>query len=1615
MTRTTSSTTLELSTYATFKTGSPVYEKVNYENLTYDDLPIDLESPVFEVVLRDPGGRLQNLYREGDIVRIKRNGKLKFLGRINEAKPTKSEGQNYRLTGDGFYYNVLTQNRTIPRDAFKEGGRPSVWRFGRVNKLPGALDEGELIDGLLVDEIIKSLLGYKLVVQEFFDNLDAIDNISWLSSAVTDLTDARLTNAGFESAGTWQPFEYTLVNNFVTLDAATDETFDTFSNFVHWGRSNTNAYSGTYSYRFETQAANKILKGSMIGVYQDNITLESGDILYFRAKTVSGASINIKPQVMIFENNTFNHPISSKTNDGVALSQSAVGLNSGYTPFGGIFHVDQTGQFRVALVLRTEADIEESFNIHIDDAHVGHNGSFNNVILDTGYLQLQTVGVAQDDDDEDIPVYPTTGKVRSINFYHLNPNVKIPGNIEGTINTFLKGKAYVVQLPDTQLVTNGDMEAYNNTDTLPFTGTKRPVAWWRFEETSGDAINSGGASGNTLTGTATRSIVGQVGNCFNFGGTENMNCASTNGFPNGPGAAWSLAAWVRWESSGGGTSRVVMAIGDGSANRTPHLSTQNTDKWRLGTGGADIDATTGPSIGVWYHLVGTCDGVNLKLYVNGELVASGANASNNPLGTQVRVGQYPNGTSNWDGDIDEPMVFTYDLTQQQALVLYNKGRFGVPDGWTWEGDTASSQLQAPGDVGTYSHKIYSIYTGTFSRRMYRDLDVVPETGTYKLKFRAKGTGIARVFLYNLTTSSDLGDGGYTLTDSWQTFEYTRTLTAGNSYRIYAGLTDVGNAGDEVYLDEIEVYQENPLVYTPVVRVAIDDGSIWSTVPTANAVTLTCKDLDGNVLSDEDIEDGQEVTWEGSIQTADLQTSGAIRYKFRYEIELNSDTLGTTKIDYAKFDMDTQTFLREVSTMSPFVYAGSTTAPVLDTIATYQYPLELLQNATLQSKYSTFAKDFFYERINDALDSVISATIKNSTITRASMSLFVNNVAWWKLDDTALGTAVDSSGNGYNGTAGSLLLVGQNGAYSYTGRSYAFNGNTGAAGGGVLTTLTPSATNFTWTTLLKLTTATAGEILSAIPDSGTGGLRVRVVAGPKLQFVWVSDYGTETVETDSGIFTTGRWARLTLTVTERVLTVYKDGVQVYSYQFKGKLINLGQFAIGGRLTNASFTGFADDVAIFSVTATKTQVEELLTPDFETDDSNWDFRIDHTGKVYFQEHIGRYFGKSSPIKKEFSFSGGMIKLLSPKRVATDIINNLTYIAEGVGQLDTLILDGTAFIDTASVLQYGMRIGVITEKDISDVIMASNRANALLRQFSSPAVSMEAEFLDEELDQLDLGDIVYIKDASTATDGDFRIVSKTYTVDRSGEEIRVTLATKNRTLENFVGKVSSDFRAINNKNPGTYSSGLDSGIPKLVSKELVYPQVINIPANAATSLQRIMLNIHSESAISLDQTVVGAFSTETDGTHDHASPGNELHSHSIDPTALQAALSSAYRVGSSEGQLLFPTNVIMSVNDASGTGQVATSVGVNVGPYAPFGVKGISVFGDLSNSQQTGIGFQVKDMDISAAFKDSFGAWITGEHILYFIARGSENATLNTGNVGTIVAKVVMEQVTQTSPPS
>jgi hypothetical protein len=154
------------------------------------------------------------------------------------------------------------------------------------------------------------------------------------------------------------------------------------------------------------------------------------------------------------------------------------------------------------------------------------------------------------------------------------------------------------------------------------------IAWYQMESlASGNAIDS---TGHGHTGTCTSCplvVAGHSGSGFQFDGTTRIDIGDGGAFDT---AAFTVAAWVEYTDLTYSSFEcpVGKVLDDTIYNSWELCYDESTQKWLYDTVGAmpyefsELEPSTGPAIGTWYHTAMVWDGSTKTLYIDGSAVAS---------------------------------------------------------------------------------------------------------------------------------------------------------------------------------------------------------------------------------------------------------------------------------------------------------------------------------------------------------------------------------------------------------------------------------------------------------------------------------------------------------------------------------------------------------------------------------------------------------------------------------------------------------------------------------------------------------------------------------------------------------------------------------------------------------------------------------------------------------------------------------------------------------------------------------------------------------------------------------------------------------------------------------
>jgi chitodextrinase len=209
------------------------------------------------------------------------------------------------------------------------------------------------------------------------------------------------------------------------------------------------------------------------------------------------------------------------------------------------------------------------------------------------------------------------------------------------------------------------------------------VGYWKFDEGFGTITNDSSGKGNhgTLVNSPTWVSSGKVGGALDFDGANDYiivpKSTSVNNLP-----AITVAAWINPRSAGDTQKGLIISKRPGPAFRLRATSTNPTFmRFESDFDGVDIFRTSKDGYithNQWQHVAitwdGSINGSNVRFYVNG--VETGYKETDNATGLRLDdstidliLGGFGDGSSTFDGMIDELRIYNYALTQSEIQNL----------------------------------------------------------------------------------------------------------------------------------------------------------------------------------------------------------------------------------------------------------------------------------------------------------------------------------------------------------------------------------------------------------------------------------------------------------------------------------------------------------------------------------------------------------------------------------------------------------------------------------------------------------------------------------------------------------------------------------------------------------------------------------------------------------------------------------------------------------------------------------------------------------------------------------------------------------------------------------
>jgi len=254
---------------------------------------------------------------------------------------------------------------------------------------------------------------------------------------------------------------------------------------------------------------------------------------------------------------------------------------------------------------------------------------------------------------------------------------------QNTINPF-KGIMDEVLMYNRAL-TEAEINQLYATTPNPGNGSANLISSWNLDENTGTIIHDG-ADGNNGTLSGATWAEGISGSGLHFNGSSD-NVKVLNATNLNPNVSITMMCWVKAEEN---KTAKFFQKGDWDGHGI------GQDKWKGWQVGIRLDNNTSqtidwgqglPLLNQWYHLSLTYDGVNLKMYVNGQLKNSLALTGNLKVTTRdISIGSDNATQKFFKGSIDEVKIFGKALSETEIQANFsNQGNApdqdgdGVPD------------------------------------------------------------------------------------------------------------------------------------------------------------------------------------------------------------------------------------------------------------------------------------------------------------------------------------------------------------------------------------------------------------------------------------------------------------------------------------------------------------------------------------------------------------------------------------------------------------------------------------------------------------------------------------------------------------------------------------------------------------------------------------------------------------------------------------------------------------------------------------------------------------------------------------------------------------------------
>lgn len=207
-------------------------------------------------------------------------------------------------------------------------------------------------------------------------------------------------------------------------------------------------------------------------------------------------------------------------------------------------------------------------------------------------------------------------------------------------------------------------------------------SWWKFDDQNASTSDYKNVLNGTNTGVVT-SLTGIFGKDYNFSASSDRGIDLNGGWT--PDKNFSINVWIKTTQSG--SNRVFSNFNTGESNKGFIIDcggTSNAPRFGIGNGSSFVYASTSDGTktcdsGNWRMITGTYDGNGIKVYVDGTFVKDATQTTQVVYSnvTRLTAGAFYTDPGSYSqaikGQLDEPSVYDFVLSQAQITALWNSG------------------------------------------------------------------------------------------------------------------------------------------------------------------------------------------------------------------------------------------------------------------------------------------------------------------------------------------------------------------------------------------------------------------------------------------------------------------------------------------------------------------------------------------------------------------------------------------------------------------------------------------------------------------------------------------------------------------------------------------------------------------------------------------------------------------------------------------------------------------------------------------------------------------------------------------------------------------------------